>query len=156
MVHSNVVEKESLRRIQVETMDILTKALANSFGPFGSNSIIDMDKGLPRYSKDGHTILSRIQFSDPIARSVQSDIEEETRTQAVKIGDSTTSITLLSAFIFKALAKYEEKHPEKTPRSIVEDFKKITSMIADRIKAHGREATIEDMRKIALISTNGN
>lgn len=156
MVHSNVVEKESLRRIQVETMDILTKALANSFGPFGSNSIIDMDKGLPRYSKDGHTILSRIQFSDPIARSVQSDIEEETRTQAVKIGDSTTSITLLSAFIFKALAKYEENHSEKTPRSIVEDFKKITSMIADRIKAHGREATIEDMRKIALISTNGN
>jgi len=156
MVNSNLVSKESLRRIQIETMDILTQAVINSFGPFGSNTIIDMDKGLPRYTKDGHTILSRVQFSDPIARTVQTDIEEETRTQAVKIGDSTTSITLLSAFIFKELVKYEKEHEYQTPRSIVADFKKITGMISDMIRDNKREATIEDMRKIALISTNGN
>ena len=156
MVHSNIVSKSSLRRIQTETMNTLADALEKSFGPFGSNTIIDMDKGLPRYSKDGHTILSRIQFSDPIACAVKSDIEEETRTQAVKIGDSTTSITLLSAYIFDWLSDYEQKNTDKTPRSIVNDFKKIATLISEKIRSRGREATIDDMKNIALISTNGS
>lgn len=156
MVHSNIVSKSSLRRIQTETMNALADALEKSFGPFGSNTIIDMDKGLPRYSKDGHTILSRIQFSDPIACAVKSDIEEETRTQAVKIGDSTTSITLLSAYIFDWLSDYEQKNTDKTPRSIVNDFKKIATLISEKIRSRGREATIDDMKNIALISTNGS
>lgn len=156
MVYTNIVDKETLRSVQLETMEILKDSLIKSFGPFGSNTIIYKDGALPRYTKDGHTILSSIQFLGAIEKSVHSDIEEETRTQAIKIGDSTTSITILSALIFKELVKYESSHKELTPVSIVEDFKYVANLVSDTIKAHGRDATIEDMYNIALISTNNN
>lgn len=155
MVFTNVVSKESLRKIQLETMEILKDTLLKSFGPYGSNTIIYKDGALPRYTKDGHTILSSIQFGGEIEKSVLADIEEETRTQALKIGDSTTSITILSAIIFKALAEYERKS-SATPVSIVNDFKLVAELICDKIRENGRPATIEDMYNIAMISTNGN
>ena len=153
---TNVVPKESLRRAQLETMEALKDYLSKSFGPYGSNTIINKENGLPRYTKDGHTILKSIQVSGEIERAVLSDIEEETRTQAIKIGDSTTSITILSAIIFKALSEYEKNHPDKTPAQIVKTFKNVTEEICEEIKKHGRETTIDDVYNIALISTNGD
>jgi chaperonin GroEL (HSP60 family) len=155
MVYSNVVEKEALRRIQSETLAIISDALLKSFGPYGSNSIIGKDGALSRYTKDGHTILSNLQFVDPIAKAVHADIEEETLAQAKKVGDSTTSITLLSSAIFDALSAYEKEHNYR-PASIVKAFKNVAEMIKNKIKENGREATIEDMYNITLIATNGD
>jgi chaperonin GroEL (HSP60 family) len=155
MVYSNIVEKGALRRIQSETLAVISDALLKSFGPYGSNSIIGKDGALSRYTKDGHTILSHIQFSDPIAKAVHADIEEETLAQAKKVGDSTTSITLLSSAIFCALSAYEKEHKYR-PASIVKAFKNVAEMIKNKIKENGREATIEDMYDIALIATNGD
>ena len=155
MVYSNVVEKEALRRIQSETLFVISNALLKSFGPYGSNSIIGKDGALSRYTKDGHTILSNLQFVDPIAKAVHADIEEETLAQAKKVGDSTTSITLLSSDIFDALSAYEKEHNYR-PASIVKAFKNVAEMIKNKIKENGREATIEDMYNITLIATNGD
>lgn len=153
---TNIVSKDSLRKVQLDTMETLKEALAKSFGPYGSNTIIYKENALPRYTKDGHTILNSIQFSGEIEKSVLADIEEETRTQAIKIGDSTTSITILSAIIFKALSEYEKNHPDKTPAQIVKTFKNVTEEICEEIKKHGRETTVDDVYNIALISTNGD
>ena len=155
MVYSNVVEKEALRRVQSETLAVISDALLKSFGPYGSNSIIGKDGALSRYTKDGHTILSHLQFTDPIAKAVHADIEEETLAQAKKVGDSTTSITLLSSAIFDALSAYEKEHNYR-PASIVKAFKNVAEMIKNKIKENGREATIEDMYNITLIATNGD
>ena len=155
MVYSNVVEKEALRRVQRETLAVISNALLKSFGPYGSNSIIGKDGALSRYTKDGHTILSHLQFVDPIAKAVHADIEEETLAQAKKVGDSTTSITLLSFAIFDALSTYEKEHNYR-PASIVKAFKNVAEMIKNKIKENGREATIEDMYNITLIATNGD
>jgi len=155
MVYSNVVGKEALRAIQSETLAVIADALLKSFGPYGSNSIIGKDGALSRYTKDGHTILSHLQFVDPIAKAVHADIEEETLAQAKKVGDSTTSITLLSSVIFDALSAYEKEHNYR-PASIVKAFKNVAEMIKNKIKENGREATIEDMYNITLIATNGD
>lgn len=155
MVYSNIVGKEALRKVQLETMSILSDALVKSFGPYGSNSIIGKDGALSRYTKDGHTILSHLQFVDPIAKAVHADIEEETRTQAQKVGDSTTSITILSSLIFNRLSAYEAEH-NFTPVSLVKAFKKTAEVIKKNIELNGRPATIEDMYDIALIATNGD
>ena len=40
MLFSNIVDKKTLRKTQIETMNFLKKALSKSFGPYGSNSII--------------------------------------------------------------------------------------------------------------------
>ena len=153
MVFSNIVDEDKLREVQLETMEILKKAVSKTFGPYGSNTIIGKDGALSRYTKDGHTVLSSLQFVDPIAKAVHTDIEEETRTQAQKIGDSTTSITILSAIIFKKLTELQ-KESNELPVNIVRNFKYAVDKIIEKIKENGRPATIEDMYDIALIATN--
>lgn len=152
---TNIVDKKTLRKVQLETMEVLKNTLLKSFGPYGSNSIIYKENSLPRYTKDGHTILSSIMFNGAIEKSVHADIEEETRTQAIKIGDSTTSITVLSALIFKELVKYQEEH-DISPAELVRNFQLATEIIKYSIKEYSREATVDDMYNIALISTNNN
>ena len=153
---TNIVSKDVLRGVQLKTMEILKEALSKSFGPYGSNTIIYKEGALPRYTKDGHTILNSIQFAGEIEKSVLTDILEETRTQAIKIGDSTTSITILSYLIFNALVNFEGIRDYMTPASIVSSFKEVANAICDTIKKNGRLATIDDIYNIALISTNGN
>ena len=153
---TNIVSKDVLRGVQLKTMEILKDALSKSFGPYGSNTIIYKEGALPRYTKDGHTILNSIQFAGEIEKSVLTDILEETRTQAIKIGDSTTSITILSYLIFNALVNFEGIRDYMTPASIVSSFKEVANAICDTIKKNGRPATIDDIYNIALISTNGN
>ena len=153
---TNIVSKDVLRGVQLKTMEILKEALSKSFGPYGSNTIIYKEGALPRYTKDGHTILNSIQFAGEIEKSVLTDILEETRTQAIKIGDSTTSITILSYLIFNALVNFEGVRDYMTPASIVSSFKEVANAICDAIKKNGRPATIDDIYNIALISTNGN
>lgn len=153
---TNIVSKDVLRGVQLKTMEILKEALSKSFGPYGSNTIIYKEGALPRYTKDGHTILNSIQFAGEIEKSVLTDILEETRTQAIKIGDSTTSITILSYLIFNALVNFEGIRDYMTPASIVSSFKEVANAICDAIKKNGRPATIDDIYNIALISTNGN
>ena len=153
---TNIVSKDVLRGVQLKTMEILKDALSKSFGPYGSNTIIYKEGALPRYTKDGHTILNSIQFAGEIEKSVLTDILEETRTQAIKIGDSTTSITILSYLIFNALVNFEGIRDYMTPASIVSSFKEVANTICDTIKKNGRPATIDDIYNIALISTNGN
>ena len=153
---TNIVSKDVLRGVQLKTMEILKDALSKSFGPYGSNTIIYKEGALPRYTKDGHTILNSIQFAGEIEKSVLTDILEETRTQAIKIGDSTTSITILSYLIFNTLVNFEGVRDYMTPASIVSSFKEVANAICDTIKKNGRPATIDDIYNIALISTNGN
>ena len=154
---SNAINKETLRKVQLETLETLKDILSKSFGPYGSNTIIDNGaNSLPRYTKDGHTILKNVKFGGAIERTVCSDIEAETRTQATKVGDSTTSVTILSYYIFKALAEYEEQHPEIPPADIISNFKDVIEEVKEKIKSYGRSATIKDMYDIAFISTNGN
>lgn len=155
-MYTNVVDKETLRNIQLETMKFLKETLMKSFGPFGSNTIIDGgNSSLPRYTKDGHTILKNIKFNGCIENSVHTDIEEETRTQAVKIGDSTTSITILSSLIFEKLSEYEKAN-SIPPADLVKAFKFVVDEIKETIRLRGRDATIQDMYDIAMISTNGD
>ena len=153
---TNIVDQSTLREVQLETLKTISDALTKSFGPFGSNTIIFKEGALPRYTKDGHTILGSIQFSGPIEKSVHADIEEETRTQAVKVGDSTTSITMLSYRIFDYLCRLQNEFDYVTPAAMVRTFKDVADQLKERIKSKGRPIEIEDIYNIALISTNNN
>ena len=154
-VISNIVDKDTLRQKQLDTLECLSNALAKTFGPYGSNSIVYKKDGLPRYSKDGHTVLKSIMFNGEIEQSVLADLEEETRAQAKRVGDSTTSVTILSHLIFEGLCSIE-KQVEIPPSELVEKFKAIIDLVIDEIKSNGRPTTLEDIYNISLICTNGN
>ena len=162
---SNVVSKRTLREVQQWTLQKLKEAVEPSAGPFGSTTqILKIDPNsvgqqnalmqATEYTKDGHTIISHVRFNKAIEDSLQKEITDLTRHIVKKVGDGTTSVTILSSLIFDELLKLDEdKYP---PYLIIETFQKVVDDIKKIIKSNAREMTEDDAYDIAMICTNSN
>lgn len=155
IIISNIVNKEKMREVQSKTLKTLKESLMNSFGPMGSNTIIQLEKALTKYTKDGHTILSNIRFNNVIESSVQSDLEDITRHIVKKIGDGTTSSVILSYIIFENLKRIEEEG-ELLPYEIIEQFKSVVEELKEDIMNQNQHFDPNTAYDITYISTNGN
>lgn len=160
-IYSNIVPADKVRDVQSKTLQIISDALSNSFGPNGASTafVKNIDpKGVNiaiEYTKDGHTIVSNIQFNNPIERSVQDLLTEMTRYIVKEVGDGTTSAIMLCNDVFKYLVE-SETAKSVTPARLIKEIHTITSKAKDSILSKARECTIDDIYNIALISTNNN
>lgn len=152
-IYSNIVKKDKLREIQGQVLEEIKDALVQSYGPYGSNTLIYNDSTLNKYTKDGHEILSGIQILNEIEASVQRDLVQITNNTVRKVGDGTTAATILSSIIFKTFTELEGKYtPYKLMRLFDQTVKEITKNIMERAQIFDYNTAY----KIAMISTNGN
>lgn len=152
---NNRIKKDVLRAVQGETINQLADILKASFGPMGSTTIIRKPNALNRYTKDGHTILTNIEFKGDIEQAVKEDIEALTRNTVLGVGDSSTSIVLLAALIFNRLADLEMT-TDVSPSMIIDFFKKSVEKITKKIESYKRETDLDAIYKIAITSTNND
>lgn len=156
---SNIVDKKNLRNVQDMTLNKISETLSQTAGPYGSNTIIlgDPGKGKPdTYTKDGHKVLSHIDFFNPLERSIQSQLVEITEHIVKTVGDGTTSTVMMCASIFHELNEFLSNHPNVPVFKIVEEFNKCIDDIQSTILSHKRDIQIVDIYDICMISTNGN
>lgn len=151
--YTNIVPKEKLREVQLNTLEILASVLAKTAGPRGSNTQLLHSERYNEYTKDGHNVLSQIKFYRPLENAIQSEMKEITRYIVKTVGDGTTSAVLLSNEIFKSMCKAETS---MSPYAIMKIFKSIVDKMIEMIRANGRECTLEDIYDISMIATNGN
>lgn len=152
-IYSNIVKKDKLREIQGQVLEEIKDALVQSYGPYGSNTLIYNDSTLNKYTKDGHEILSGIQILNEIEASVQRDLVQITNNTVRKVGDGTTAATILSSIIFKTFTELEGKY---TPYKLMRLFDKTVKEITKNIMERNRVFDFNTAYKIAMISTNGN
>ena len=156
---SNVVNVETLRRVQESTLNLLKDYLSKTYGPMGSYSIIlkgnNKETILADYSKDGLKVLKSITFSNPIEMAIQTELVDVSHYVESKIGDGTTSAVILSSYIFNGIEKLAETE-KIPPRKLVYMFKEIVSNIKDIIETNALDISLEDIHNICMISTNGN
>ena len=152
-IYSNIVKKDKLREIQGQVLEEIRDALVQSYGPYGSNTLIYNDSTLNKYTKDGHEILSGIQILNEIEASVQRDLVQITNNTVRKVGDGTTAATILSSIIFKTFTELEGKY---TPYKLMRLFDKTVKEITKNIMERNRVFDFNTAYKIAMISTNGN
>lgn len=152
-IYSNIVKKEDLRKIQKDVLETIENALIQSFGPNASNTMIFADGKANKYTKDGHEILSSIKILNEIESSVQRDLVDITHNIVKKVGDGTTSATILAAEIFNYLIKVEDEY---TPYELMRYFDKAVKLISEGILKNKQEFNSDMAYKIAMISTNGN
>ncbi|MGL5753058.1 MAG: TCP-1/cpn60 chaperonin family protein [Paraclostridium sp.] len=150
---SNIVKKERLRAVQIETLESMKDALINAFGPMGSDTVVYHNKSLTEYTKDGHTILKNIKYMGAIEESVREDMIEITQHIVKTVGDGTTSAVLLSEMIFKELCNAELNIP---PYQLIREFKQAVDDIKTEILSNKKEFTPDTAYDITYISTNGN
>ena len=150
---TNIVPKDSLRKVQLNTLEILASVLSKTAGPRGSNTQLIHSTRNNEYTKDGHNVLSEIKFYRPLENAIQTEMKEITRYIVKTVGDGTTSAVLLSNEIFKSMCEAETK---MSAYSIMKKFKEIVDEMIDRIHANKRECTLDDIYDICMIATNGN
>lgn len=153
---NNVVSGEKLREVQAKVLEELSYFLSSTYGPMASNTEIitgnDAKSIKVEYSKDGLKVLKNIIYSQPIEMAIQSEIEEIARYVEHKVGDGTTSSVILSNEIFKGLIKIKNQLPSK----IIKVFQEVVELIQEEILSNKRDISMEDIKNIAMISTNGN
>ena len=158
---NNIVSGQRLKEVQAAVLHDLRDAIINSMGPAGSNSLIlrgssDADI-VAEYSKDGNKIIKSIKYQYPIEMAIKSEIENSTRYIEKTVGDGTSSVVVMSSFIFDALNEAAvTSELGYDPYDTMRLFKKCVDMISDQIRECKRECTIDDIYNIAYISTNGN
>lgn len=150
---TNIVPKESLRKVQLNTLEILASVLSQTAGPRGSNTQLIHGQRNNEYTKDGHNVLSEIKFYRPLENAIQSEMKEVTRYIVKTVGDGTTSAVLLSNEIFKAMCNAETSI---SAYSIMRLFKEIVDDMIAEIRSNKRECTLDDIYDISMIATNGN
>lgn len=158
MLHTNIVEEKEFHDAQARTLRQLKEALIKSFGPMGSNTMIIKENAFNKYSKDGKTILENCQFQNIIEGFCAKDIVEITRNIVKKVGDGTTSAVILAALIYENMHsdKYANVLFKYPPVVISNAIKKVAALIAEEVRKHKHEITVNDVYRIAYISTNGN
>ncbi len=156
---SNVVSREVFQEVQINTLSDIALCIANTFGPMGSTTKIisgnDSNSMYTKYSKDGHTVLKHILYSNPIEMSIRLEIEEITRHVETEIGDGTTSAVILADRIYPEIV-YHLSRSEYKPYEIIYAFKEVIKDIQNKITELSRDTTIDDIYNICMISTNGN
>ena len=162
-IYSNIVEQETLQDQSLKTMSIISNSLLTSFGPYGSATQIKKDGTLPKFTKDGHTILCNIFFNGVIELGLREVLEDLTKHVVKEVGDGTTSAIILSHLIYKRLNSKLDPDTndlydlEVAPSEIEATLKEIAQEAEEIIKSKAKPvATYEDIKKIALISTNNN
>lgn len=158
---SNIVPKDVLREVQLETIERIANALANSYGPSGSTTLIRKGddvkgSGVTAYTKDGHSILGSIKFNKPIEMSILDDLKDITRNTVKTVGDGTTSAVILSYEIFRALNEIISDHSNFTEKAVVAELQKVVKDITTIIENSKQKPTIDKIYQIALTSTDGN
>ena len=158
---TNVVSEDELRATQLETMDGLKEFLFKTFGPMGSNTMILTGNNVhslkAEYSKDGHKVMKSIQHSNPIEMTICTEVEDITRHVDLTVGDGTTSATILSAIVFRYLYNMMKvKYQNTPPYTIIRVFKQVVADIQEKIRSNARTVTLDDIRDICMISTNGD
>lgn len=164
-IYSNIVEQKTLHDQTMAVLEIIANSLVTSFGPYGSATQIKKDDILPKFTKDGHTILKNIYFNGTLEMSIREVLEDLTSHVVKNVGDGTTSAILLSQLIYKRLATKCEPNLDNAkiydwhlpPAELERELNDLVKRVTEEILSETREIkTYEDIHKIALISTNNN
>ena len=164
-IYSNIVDQKTLHKQTMAVLKIIADSLVTSFGPYGSATQIKKDDILPKFTKDGHTILKNIYFNGTLEMSIREVLEDLTSHVVKNVGDGTTSAILLSQLIYKRLATKREPNLDCAeiydwhlpPAELERQLNDLVKQVSETIMSQTREIkTYEDIHKIALISTNNN
>ena len=125
---TNVVDEQKLRAAQLRALKLFADALKCTYGPMGGYtlwSLQDVSQKnkviVSNYTKDGLQVLKRVDCDKPIESILKEEIRTICTNVVKKIGDGTTSATILSYYIFKGLLKLHKKGFKK--REIITRFR---------------------------------
>lgn len=88
----------------VKFLAALCGVLAKSYGPLGSNTLIERLGSTPTVTKDGYTILENLRFANSQDKALHDLIKRVSYNLVKTVGDGSTSAVLSASFMYEYLA----------------------------------------------------
>lgn len=132
----------------------LEKAVSATLGPCGKNVIID-EYGSIHSTKDGVTVAKSITLKDSFENLGANAIKEVAQKSNDKVGDGTTTSTLLAAAIYRNGLKYVNVGANAT--QVKNGIKLAANAVTELVKKNSKPiSTREDIERVATVSANGD
>lgn len=148
-----VYENEAKQKI-LSGIDKLEKATSVTLGPAGKNVIID-EYGSVHVTKDGITVAKAVDVEDPFENIGVKAVREVAQKSNDKVGDGTTTSTLLAATIFRnglrrtqlgVNASRVKNGIQAAAKDAVDAIKKLVRPVSGK----------EDVLKVCTVAANGD
>jgi chaperonin GroEL len=143
------------REKMLRGVDILANTVKVTLGPKGRNVVIEKSFGAPRITKDGVTVAKEIELDDKFENMGAQMVREVASKTSDRVGDGTTTATVLAQAIVKEGAKAVAAgvNPMDLKRGI---DRAIETLIGD-IEQNSKKITSNDeIAQVATISANGD
>src|SRR5437016_7266072 len=135
--------------------DILNNAVRITLGPKGRYVVMEKSFGAPRITKDGVTVAKEIELADKFENMGAQMVREVASRTSDRVGDGTTTATVLAQAIVKEGAKAVAAgvNPMDLKRGI--DLA-IEALIGDLAKNSKKITSNDEIAQVATISANGD
>ena len=146
---------QDARQEILEGLSKLAAAVKVTMGPTGRNVILQKSFGLPRVTKDGVSVSKEIELPGPFQNMGAKMINEVASKTSDKVGDGTTSATVLAEAIYRGGLRNVTAgaNPMTLKRGIDKAVSAAVKSIADQ-STKVRSNT--DLANIATIAANGD
>lgn len=132
----------------------LEKAVSTTLGPAGHNVIID-EYGSIHSTKDGVSVAKAISLKDPFENIGANAVKEVAERSGDKVGDGTTTSTILAAEIYRNGLKYVSLG--SNANQVKNGIKKAAAKVIEDVKAISKSINgKEDLKRVASVSANGD
>lgn len=153
MAKQLVYDSEAKEKI-LAGVNKLERAVSSTLGPCGKNVIID-EYGSIHSTKDGVTVAKSIVLKDPFENLGANAVKEVAQKSNDRVGDGTTTSTLLAAAIYRNGLKYVNVGANAT--QVKNGIKIAADYVVNQVKnAVVKISSREDIEKVATVSANGD
>jgi chaperonin GroEL len=156
---TNVVEEKSTKAKIRATLQVISKILCGTLGPYGTTTIIQ-DREMKHFAtKDGYDLMNRINFNDEISRTILDLVRQVASNQVLTVGDGSTSAIVVSEALFSAITDPELKLFDRiAPKDILDALNDISEFLEKELKLSAKPISknLDELEIVAMISTNND
>jgi chaperonin GroEL len=157
---TNIVEESNAKAKVRATLEVISKTLCGTLGPYGSTTLIQDREGRHFATKDGYDLMNRLSFSDEVSRTVLDLVRSIASTQVLTVGDGSTSAIVVANALYNALTD-----PEKTKffkkvaaKDITDILNDLSEILEEEMKSRAVPVSedLSEIETIAMIATNND
>lgn len=156
---TNVVEERNTKQKIRATLQIISKILVGTLGPYGSTTIIQ-DREMKHFAtKDGYDLMNKISFSEEVSRTVLDLVRQVASNQVLTVGDGSTSAIVVASALYSSLTHPKLKLFDKiAPKDVLDILKDLADLLENDLKESAKPLSddLSELETVATIATNND
>lgn len=151
----SILSGDKARAALLEGVSILAETVGSTLGPKGKNVILDNTYGPPNITKDGVSVAKKVEVHNPAVNVGIRLLREAASQTNNKVGDGTTTSTVLAHAIYAEGLK--SVAAGANPTDLKRGIDHATNIVKKELAAQAKQVKgNKQIEQIATISANGD